>query len=144
MKKIQPAELFLQIFYVLNDPILWIIYIFTALIVITSLYYFQQFEKFKGSIYKIAFKALAHIANTSQPYNIKNTAHRIIFGGCALAAVIHTIVYSTFVLKIQKDPYVKREIRTVDDILSNDIKLFGNRYALSLLQQQLMVIFTAI
>lgn len=140
VKKQQPVAPLLQFFHICDDTIIWITYLLVAALIIALFYFFQQFEKSKYGFYRILIVGVAYATNTTQSYNIRNSAHRILFISCTLASVLESIVFTTFCFKVQTQPYMKREVRTVDDILSNDIQMIGDRFALMQLQQQMMVI----
>lgn len=139
VKKVQLVPVEQQIFHVCPDVRLWIVLSTLAISCIAFAYWLQQFETFKWTAIRIFFIGIAHMSANVFPYHPKNNTHRVLYLIFALACVIGSIVFNTFILKAVTDPYVKREIRSIDDILTNDIKLAGDRYALSQVNLQQMV-----
>lgn len=80
------------------------------------------------------------VATATPPsyYPTKNS-HRIGYAFLLFGGLINAIVAGTFLLKIVTDPYAEREIRSVDDILLNELRLVGDRFSLSQLYQRIEV-----
>lgn len=136
VKKNQLAPLWKQLYLIMKQPWIMAIWIFTGAILICLAYYLQQFETFKWNINEILIFGSSITFGYGYSYQPRCTIHRILFLTFAFGSLINYTVFFSFWLKTITEPYLDREIRTVDEILSYDLNLAGEYFAFQQLNKQ--------
>lgn len=104
-----------------KDHWTWLIYLLTSVAFLPLTYFQHQFEVHQWTIIRIVFSACSMLLGIPCPYTATNSAHRFAFAGFLFACFISYNTFAAYTLKAIAEPYLDREIRTVDEILCIDI-----------------------
>lgn len=136
VQKCQPQELWKQIFYISKDVWFWVLILVYAAIAINFAYFLQQYEERPATFSHIFVGGFSYFLNISYPYAPKQNANRILFASFMLGCLLINLTFTTYLFRTVTSPYRKIQAQTIDDILRDDFKLVGERFALVQLWRQ--------
>lgn len=140
VQKRQPLPMYMQAFQLCTDYRVLVSFVITGTCAMCAAYYFQQFERRqKWHCFRILFAGISFALGYPSEFNPTTSPNRILVGICAFGFLLCAIVFSTFGMRMISKPYLKPQIRSIDDILASNFTLVGDRFALMKLRSQAMV-----
>lgn len=130
-KKCQPIPVSENILHLCRDP--WVYAIFTVSVVATlcASYFVQQFERPpQMDWHQIFVNGFACILGFSCHYEPKNNANRVLFAFFLMASALFVIIISSVAMSFITTPILQPQIKSVEEIVSNEFNLVGNRFVL--------------
>lgn len=133
VQKVQPIEAWKNIFRICSDPLVWVVFsAMTSLCVFIS-YYLQQFEhsRPKWDIFRITFAGLqSFLGSTSSKYKPTTHSHRIFFIFFVFGCIVYYNYIQSYWIIFMTNPLFKKQIDSVDTILSHSFELVGDEFVL--------------
>ena len=140
VQKSQPIPLWRYVFYLCNDPLVYIIFTITGLVVLSLGYYLQQFERHpKWDWNKFIFNGYSSFLGFPCCYNPRITANRIGFMFCLLGGIIFVCTLTTVLFDLALTPILKPQVQSIQGIIDGNFKLVGDRFAFQKISQQTKV-----
>lgn len=140
----QPIEIWKNIFYLCNDPLVLSLFVVVCLAVVLTTYFFQQFEDTRSSskwdCHRLTLSGISCLFGFASEYKPKFTPTRIFFGLSLFGCMIYTISTMSIMFKFITKPIYKHQIQSVQEIIDQRFHLIGDEFALQHLIRQNEVI----
>lgn len=124
-------------FHICRDPMVFLAFTVTILVVVWGTYFTQMFERHSNWDYNaILFNGTCLLLGFSCPYNPENAANRIgyaffLWGSIIFVTLITTTITVLFTLRIYRP-----QVETISEILDSHFDLIGSQFVLQQLLQQ--------
>lgn len=116
-----------EIFYIVDDILVWILAIIVGVTMFCMAYFFQQFERHpKWDWNRIVVHGIGYSCSISGPYKPKTTAHRILFTVALFAGIIVDTLFIGFYLNKMQ---LQKKYDSFDEIYDGSYKLVGDPLA---------------
>lgn len=136
VQKKRPIPAWKNIFYVCNDPLVWVAQTMTNILSVFFIYFFQRFEDVKWDWNRI--NMIAFCAACGFPIDIKAQIipHRIFYIFAQFGLMIFTNTFLSFLLLFLMNPIYDYQFQSKKDILDASFELAGDEIALHHLTKQ--------
>lgn len=137
VQKSQPIPLWKNIFYLCNDPLVYLIPFMLGILVYCIGYYCEQFERHpKWDWFKFTINGFGCMLGMPCTYNPTITATRIGILLCLFSAIIFVSLISAALMQLVMTPILNPQIKSVQEIIAGSFKLVGNRFLIEKISQQ--------
>lgn len=140
VQKNKPIPLSHTIFTLCNDPIVYGVFFFHAIVVTFVGYFFQMFEKaFKWDLFRISVNGFACYMGMPCTYNPINNAHRVVSISVYFASWLFATLLSTMIVRMFTTPMFNPQVKTIDQLTENEFGLVGNAFVYKEIVEQSQV-----
>lgn len=99
-------------------------------------YVLQMFEHSKWDWNKLVVNGLACYCSCSCTYNPKSQSNRVLFITFLMGCIIFTTTFIAFLTSFANNTFYEKQIASIDEILSENFVLAGDRFTLTKLMDQ--------
>lgn len=133
----QPIPIWRNLFLLCNDPLVFITFGILCIIVLSMIYFIQQFEdkQPKWDLLRHITDGICVFCCFSCEYRPQIISIRIVFAFFVLGCIIFNISNFAFWMKIVEIQYYEKQIETVQQIV-NSFHLVGDEFALEHVKRQ--------
>ena len=137
VQKSQPIPLWKYVLYLCNDPLVYIIFTITGLVVYSLAYYLQQFERHpKWDWFRISETGFRIYTGFACPYRAKNSSHRIFAAAVFLGAFLFNVVLCAKVIMFLTTSIQDIQVKSTEEIVKGNFQLIVDRFSYEKILQQ--------
>lgn len=135
MQATQPIPFWKNLFYLCNDPIVWMLYTFMTFIVIFTAYFLQRFENPKMDWFLLTIHGICCCCGFTCTYKPENISNRIFYTFCNLGAMLFCNICFAFTMNFLTTSIYENQIEW-QNIMDGSFDLAGDGFALQHLMKQ--------